>query len=965
MSSPATLAPRQDIALDGKWIFLRDENNAGKYKGWSKKLPEGTPIEVGRPWEYWFPRYDGVGWYEREFTLPKEWSDSRVVLQFDAVSYYCECWLNGTLLGSHEGGFMPFEFDLAAHCRFGETNVLTVRVINAPMDREIEGFRSGAPLSQSDIPTGKSGWYYNFGGIWQDVRVKRVPKLSVQQVRVFPNLQKQVLEVDVVLSNTGDAAAASIHLSVSEADGAEVPADVELKVTAAKGVSIHRAQVSAQGLKKWTPDSPTLYRAKVRLAGPTGVDQVEQIFGYREFTQKGERYLLNGEPVFLKGFLQQGCWPRTLAIPETRELAWQELTDVKKRGFNFIRNHMKPAPTWYLDMADKLGLLIMHEPPIGWIANGPKTRERCLREMRDLVTRDINHPCVVIIGLFNESFHLFGFIPEQILELTTEMSLEARKIDPSRLFIDTSGGFSRKVLAGPDTMIHDSGAEGFMISRAMLPWENEFVEIIDLHKYCAFPATTDVIESYHEVSAPGQILFIAEFGAPETPPDFESVLKEFRPEEADRRLEDWQLHRDFLDSLNGHFAKSGLAQSLANSGEFIKQVNQFSVDENRTIAHVIRTNPNVSGMCFCQLADASGELFGVTDIWRRPKPLYNALSSAVADPSIGVRLTTRTLREGETLKFHVTLVADPGVTYSGEAEVTVATRSGSSVWSEKKKIGANTAAIDVWKTGLEKKLVPGDYTIRAHFVGQDGKTNEHTMLFHVLAAPKLTPRKVLLRDVNGKLEGFLRSSKWEIEAYGNNTRDKNTPVLLNVEPIPSNRAFYGELYGQLKKIVSLGGCAILFDPEVHALYKWLFPTYLRPQPVMRTCGYTVKHPVFAGLREPGVADYYYGDIFPQKWDSSEDIVAAGGEVLFGTFSMNMWTRPAVYFWGAALYRVPIARGNVIVCHLPLANKLDSSPVAGQLLDNLVNYASSLIQKGGENYLLARCIDPLPEEALRI
>src|SRR5690606_17442217 len=113
----------------------------------------------------------------------------------------------------------------------------------------------------------------------------------------------------------------------------------------------------------------------------------------------------------------------------------------------------------------------------------------------------------------------------------------------------------------------------------------------------------------------------------------------------------------------------------------------------------------------------------------------------------------------------------------------------------------------------------------------------------------------------------------------------NTPILLNMEPLPKNRAFYGELYGQLSKIVRLGGCAVLFEPEVHALYEYLFPTFLRPQPVMRTCPYALEHPIFRNLPSGGIVDYAYAEMFPGKWDSGEDILNAGGEVLFGAFSM--------------------------------------------------------------------------------
>lgn len=955
---------RTIIELDGEWRLKLDPTECGTQSNWQEGLPDSEAVDIGRPWEFWHPDYDGIGWYQCEIGVPADWTGGQIAIEFDAVMYHAECWLNGERIGSHEGGYTTFELDVSKCLKPGETNRLVVRVINPPSDREIDGFRSGAPLNQSDIPIGKSAWYYNFGGIWQGVRLIRRPACAIKALRVFPNPSAEQLRVDLLSLNADGEQSATLVCSLQTLDGEAVGEPKQFEISIAPGESRSTFEVSSAGLEAWDLQSPTQYRlkAELRIAGQT-VDSLSQTFGVREFTIDGNKFVLNGKPIFINGFLHQGHYPRTLALPETREFARDELLEAKKRGFNFIRITMKPMPHWYLELADEIGLLIMHEPPIGWIANGPNTRARCLREARELAERDSNHPSVVIIGMFNESFHLLGFMPEEVLNITTDMALESRKIDPSRLIIDTSGGFSRKVLSGPDTMIHDSQSDGYQISRAMVPWSNEFFEIYDIHKYCPFPAKDADVESYRHLPGEGQLLFLAEYGAPETPPQFDEVLAEFRPDEAERQLEDWKVHQDFNNSMKERFAQSGLETCFSSVSEFIAAIGKSMANENRQIAHSIRCNPDIFGMCFCQLADASGELFGVTDIWRRPKPLYDALTSASANPSIGIHLPSRILYEGQSPDLRVSLTAEPGYRYSGTAEISLYPENGDSIWSNTVNVSEREGVYDLPAVKVDSALSTGVWNAKARFTDQGGAINEHVLEFRVLSRPESSPRGVSLRDADGRIEGYMRKAGWKIDTYGNNYRGKHMPVVLNMDTLSKNRGFYGELYGQLSKIVRLGGCAILFQPEVHALYHYLFPKLIHPQPVMRTCPYILEHPIFDSLPSGGIADYAYAEIFPKKWDKGEDVLAAGGEVIFGAFSMHMWTRPAKYFWGAGVYRVPIGKGNVIVCHLPIAEMIEHSPLAIRLLNNLVDYASSLIVPGGEQYLFARCIDPLPEEAL--
>jgi hypothetical protein len=941
------------LDLGGEWQFRLDPDNRGKAEGWFLALTGTEPIRVSCPWEYWHPEYDGVGWYQKKIVAPGSWRDRQALVRFEAVTYYCECWLNGVYLGSHEGGFMPFEFDISAIAQLGEENVLTVRVINPPIDREIDGFRSGAPLNQSDLPTGKLAWYYNFGGIWQGVSLQSLPKQALKSVHVFPRLGNKTLLVDLTVSNLAGEADFPLRFNLFPDGSQEAVFAAEKTVHASAGVSKHRLEFPLPDLALWSPDAPAVHRLRVELAD--GNDAIEQTFGVREFSFEGNHCLLNGQPIILKGFLQQGMYPRTLALP-TRRMAIRELLLLKRKGFNFMRIHLKPAPPWYLDLADRMGILVMHEPPIGWCANGPKTRERCLREVRDLVTRDASHPSIVFWCLFNESFHVRGFTSEKVLELTGELADAARELDPSRIIIDTSGGYDTKTLPGPDAF--DPNAPN--TTRAWKPWESEPTKIVDGHVYCRYPVTQKSLDSYRNLKGSGMLYFITEFGAPETPPDYARVLRGYTPGEAARPLEDWKLHHDFATSFEEKFRGSGLKMS---SKEFIADVGRARAEDIRLITHAIRSNPNLAGYCFCQLADASGELFGVTDVWRRPKPLYYAFSDAVADPAIDVRIAQRVVANDEPVAIACSLTSDLAAPFEGVASLSIVDAAGRAVWKEERPVPPTRTRHVVFEGALKTGGIPGKHLLLAEFHSGGKLISEHRLEFQVLPSVVETGGTVGIRDDKGILNELFAARGWNTEIYGNNFQLKNIPVLLNINPLPTNRAFYSELYGQLQKVVGLGGSAILFGAEAHSLYRWLLPHHIRPQIGMRSCGYTTDHPVFDGLKCGGAVDYTFTDVYPEIFDNADDVKAAGGEILFGSISMNMWTRPANYYWGAALYRLPLGRGNLFICHLDLVNKAQTSSVAAHLLRNLVNYAASLIQPGGEQYLLSRCCDPLPPGAL--
>ena len=375
---------RQTVSLNGQWDLAFDPANEGRKRRWHERFPRSVKMAVPGVWEQVRPGYDGVGWYRRRFRAPADWRGKVVRLRFGVVCYFAECWLNGQSLGSHEGAFVPFEFDVSRLLR--ADNELVVRVINPPMDHEIEGFRAGAPLNQGYLAVGKLGWYYNAGGIWQDVTLTVTERAYVADCFVRPLPPRHRAVLDVTIANRGGARRGAVTCRIAAADApGRVVASATRTVKLKRGDNRLSVPLAVPGARLWSPEDPFLYTATVEVAADGGAtDALAVRFGMRELTLRGGALSLNGRKIVLKGLLQQGSYPRTLIFPETPDLARRELKLLKRSGFNFLRAHLKPPEPYYLDLCDELGILVQGEPAIGWIGNTPHTERRCRDQIEGL-----------------------------------------------------------------------------------------------------------------------------------------------------------------------------------------------------------------------------------------------------------------------------------------------------------------------------------------------------------------------------------------------------------------------------------------------------------------------------------------------------------------------------------------------------------------------------------------------------
>jgi hypothetical protein len=400
----------QWMSLNGQWDFGFNDKFGGK-------------ITVPFCWESELSgvakKGETTGWYRRTFVIPADWRGKHAWLHFDAVDEEAQVWVNGKDLGTHHGGYSPFEFDLDNVAKPGDTATVIVRAFD-PTDQE--------------LPVGKQtpGWYTYTSGIWQTVWLEARPERYIKSFTLTPRHDgvKWFVDVDV----TGDSFGPLEIIGIAAAP-------IKFEHEHARG------SIEIKNPKLWTPDSPTLYDVELQA----GDDRVKTYFGLRTISRgkfgdlAHESIFLNGQPVYWRGALDQSFNPKGIYTAPSDEFLKHDMELAKAAGIQFLRIHIKADEPRRLYWADKLGMLIMQDMPSASFQN-PSKRIAWEETMRATIARDRNHPSIFAWVAFNETWGLSyarNWQPAYPQNPDTQKWVEAmwkemKQIDPSRLVEDNS-----------------------------------------------------------------------------------------------------------------------------------------------------------------------------------------------------------------------------------------------------------------------------------------------------------------------------------------------------------------------------------------------------------------------------------------------------------------------------------------------------------------------------------------------
>jgi hypothetical protein len=367
------------------------------------------PLSVNRNNHRSAPRYE-IGWYRRTVEIPdgEPWKDKRIILTIGAADFFTDCWCNGIHLGHHEGGYIPFEFDLtdAIATRPGTRTALIVLRVEDPMDN-------------SEQPVGKQWrWYTTTSGIWQTVYVEPRSATYIESFRIIPDIDAGTARF--VINCKGGSPDSEVEIEISP-PGAETQTEIR-RVTG--GVADQTVKLAT--LRLWEHNSPELYDVILRLRRDGNCfDTVRTYFGMRkiDFEYAKESGVpaairINNVARYLRGALYQSFYPDGVYTATSVETLRDDIRYAKKFGFNFLRIHIKVDDPLLLYWADKLGILLMADfPNFGEGGDTPLGRRRFETMMGEAIARDFNHPSIIAWCLFNETWGFggqTGFIEKMI-----------------------------------------------------------------------------------------------------------------------------------------------------------------------------------------------------------------------------------------------------------------------------------------------------------------------------------------------------------------------------------------------------------------------------------------------------------------------------------------------------------------------------------------------------------------------
>ena len=425
--------PGRVLSLNGTWRFRTDPG--AKLSQRRATAKQGSrPIRVPSPWEACYPSlvsYDGVAWYWRRFRVPADWKGMRIWIQFDAVDYSAEVWVNDVLLGNHEGGYTPFEFEISGALRWNESNTVVVRVIDP--GREPAGAHG---LTVAEVPAGKQGHYCNIGGLWQAVRLVARPPSFVSDLTVFPDAKTGLVRASIAI-NRASPEPGRLSIEIRGESGKAAgggPWSTETKV--ASGAEKAGATLRLTQPALWSPVSPNLYRLRATLRFSTMQETVETTFGFRSIELLNGKILLNGQPIIFRAALDQDFYPDDIYVPRDPGFFERQFRLAKQLGLNGMRTHIKiPAPG-YIDAADRAGILLWIDFP-SWFRFTTETDRRARTQIREWIARDRNHPSIFAWCLINEEWGLNMRDPQKRAWLASWWR-EVKALDPTRAVVDNS-----------------------------------------------------------------------------------------------------------------------------------------------------------------------------------------------------------------------------------------------------------------------------------------------------------------------------------------------------------------------------------------------------------------------------------------------------------------------------------------------------------------------------------------------
>ena len=420
------------VNLNGKWEFEFDSLGKGEAQNWQKGTAKfsktiNVPFPWGAPLSGVKDEAD-IAWYQKSITVPESFKNKKSFVTIGASDWETTVWLDGNLLGKHQGGYTPFSFDITPFVKYGSAQKLVIKVDDKRREFTLYG---------------KQG-YGNARGIWQTIYLEARGNSFLDYVHFTPDIDQNKVKVsgEIVGGDTKDNV-----LRIKVKDRSET-----LSFTVPKGQKLFEFTFEVPNAKLWTLENPYLYETEVSW----GDDVVKTYFAMRKISVTNlpgtdiPYVALNNKPIYLQLTLDQSYHPEGFYTFPTDEFMKNEIQLCKNIGLNGLRTHIKVDVPRKLYWADKLGLLVMADLPNFWGEPDAQAQKESEFTLRQMIKRDYNHPAIFSWIVFNETWGLrtkvkneiTGKMENQYLPKTqnwvASMYYLAKSLDQTRLAEDNS-----------------------------------------------------------------------------------------------------------------------------------------------------------------------------------------------------------------------------------------------------------------------------------------------------------------------------------------------------------------------------------------------------------------------------------------------------------------------------------------------------------------------------------------------
>ena len=895
------------ISLDGDWHFLADPTAALDVQNLST-AQYVRPTRIPSSWQSQFADlrdYAGVAWYWRDVEVPPLPTGQVALLHFGAVDYLADVYVNGQKVGTHQGGYIPFEFDITSLLRPG-ANQVAVRVVDpGAKPSVVEG------INYAEIPHGKQSWYVQTSGLWQSVELQIRPQVHLGSVHILAAANGDFkISVPVVMGPAQTPGSGPTNVSVEALDSAG-------KVVWQASRELNGPQANAEftgnlaNPRLWSPADPALYTLRASLSSG---DSRDFPFGFRTFETHNGKFYLNGKPLYLRGALDQDFYPETIYTPPSLEYIKEEMQKARALGLNLLRCHIKAPDPRYLQAADEVGILVWYEIP-NWDKLTDNSKRRALETLRGLVERDWNHPCLVILSLINESWGINLKEPAD-RQWLKQAYQEAKKIVPGWLVDDNS-----------------ACNDNFHVE----------TDIADYHTYDAIPDHAGDFDRFVEDLAQRPGWLFSPYGDASPRGDEPLVLSEFgnwglpriprdkpwwfsrhnggseitKPEGIEQRYSDYQYPSLFptLDALT----------DVTEWHEYAAL--KYEIES-------IRSHPEIQGYVITEFTDVNWESNGLLDMWRNPKAFADSLGKLQRDDMVVLRTEKRNYSPVET----VTVMASPS--HYGQE-----TLEGCRIaWKvEGTSLGgtlllpslpsASVGPVNKIQFAAPSVLAAGKKELKVELIWEAKTLAENSLTFYVYPdrLPELPP-PVSFYDPAGRLRRLV--SAMRARNYPAPTGSEALPVLIasNFDP-------------EVKKQLQAGARVILLASDSQTLAPGV--------EIVRRAGSIYDGDWISDFPWLHNASPPFTAIGPDALPGFEAQAASPLAIVRGIAPQNFRDVLAGMFYGwiqsnvGVLVQAKCGKGTLLICTLSLDTTYGTDPYATDLLDAMVNYLVSELKPNFE------------------